>query len=490
MTLENLAEMYRDKMIGYDLVGEYEAGVPTYKIRLKGNAQRRQELPIIPQFILRLISLGIQSQTEIEKILGLNPEFARKAIVHLNRNQLINYHSDSASVLTDKGKRALEEAIAAMHITNFDIQVDGLTQEIAPLSHLEHGPVFKKNGGWALHPSPKSRPTLESLNDRLTTLEKIFKEQWEDEDLNTNDHLIEILGIERSTLMYKPVNVLLFHERKTKQTYFRVFEGYNEVTEYNQILKRRERNGSPVIPDDLLVMAADAVQSELVQRLRPELEKAEQVDIKLREKKAQKDKLQDALSDATNKEKDQPELITGKTKRIQELEAEVKQLEAAQISSKNRIVRNQEHRMLLKEALSSSQQRVVIVSPWIKRDATDKEVISLIANAVKRNVKVLIGYGMPPRRGQTKSDYIDEWVDKELKKIQKLRPTGKNLTVKWLGNTHEKILICDNRFFVLTSFNFLSYRGNQGFRKEQGIYNEDPNLIQDVLSDVLKRFKK
>lgn len=484
MSLDKLEEMYRDEMPGYDLVGKYEAGIPTYKLRLKVNAQRRQELPVIPRFVLGLIGLGIYSENEIAAALGVEFEFVRKALIYLNSNQLIIYKFNSPHIVTDKGKQAIEEAISAMHVAYFDIQVDGLTRGITSLSRLEHGPTLKKMGGWSLHPSSNARPTLESLNSRLTDLEKIFKEQWEDEEINSNDQLIEILDIERSTLMYKLVDVLLFRERKTQQVYFRVFEGYNEISEYNQILKRRDSSGSPVIPDNLLVSAADAVQSEVVQKMRLNLERVQQVNQQIQEAEFEKKILQASLDSVDNEVK-QPEIITAKTKQIQELEAQVNGLKES--SKGYKIIRNSEHRTILKEAISSAQKQVIIISFQIREYATDKEIIGLIKQAIQRDVQVLIGYGMPPRKGETKDNYIDEAVDKEFKKIQK-GINGDKLNVKWLGDTHEKILICDNRFGVLTSFNWLSYRGNQGFRKETGTYFENPEMIKNLINDVLNRF--
>jgi phosphatidylserine/phosphatidylglycerophosphate/cardiolipin synthase-like enzyme len=39
------------------------------------------------------------------------------------------------------------------------------------------------------------------------------------------------------------------------------------------------------------------------------------------------------------------------------------------------------------------------------------------------------------------------------------------------GNTHEKVLIVDHEFMVVTSFNWLSFRGEWGQRDEAGIYH-------------------
>jgi hypothetical protein len=70
----------------------------------------------------------------------------------------------------------------------------------------------------------------------------------------------------------------------------------------------------------------------------------------------------------------------------------------------------------------------------------------------------------------------------------KKRPYGKHFFIQYLG-THEKVLVCDQTFCVVTSFNWLSYRGNQQLRREKGVYSEDRNVIISVTDDVLSLFK-
>lgn len=488
--LDKLADIHRQKMPGCVLACKYEAGIPTYKARLKVDVLRKQEIPTVAQFVLKLIDLGINTETEIANALGMEIEFVRDALGYLDLHQLIIRKFDSPESLgltfasTDRGKHALREAMAALYVDRLYVQVDGLTGEIAPLdeSMLWGRQDLKKRGTWLLHPSPKKRPTTETLNSNLAALETIFKHQLE--DFNGDDQIVEVLDVERSWLMYKPVNVLVFHDRTSNRIDLRVFEGYEPVPEYDRILKRRERDGGRVIPDGLLVSAADHIRSELIQEVHPLVKKLEQLDQQIQEAEAEKEKLQASLDKPD--EEVSAEVITSKTRRIQELETEVQRLKAEQGLS--RPVQNSEHRQILKDALSSAQRGVAIISPWIRQDATDKEIIKLIEKAIQRGVWVLIGYGMPKRRHESKADYIDEWVDKQFERIKK-RPDGKKLHVKWLGNTHEKILICDRQFCVLTSFNWLSYRGDKGFRREMGTYSEDPRMVGKVADNVLKRFK-
>lgn len=488
MILEELA--MREKMSGCDLVCKYEAGIPIYKVQLKVNLQRQQQLPTIAQFTLELINLGVNSQPELEKALGLEAEFIRSALVDLDMSQLIVhqvYSSDTrvrAFAITEKGKQVLREMMITFSVERFMLQVDGLTSKFAPLNPdlLWDKIDLQKRGVWLLHVSPGARPTVETLNDKLNLLVPFCGQELE---LSENDKLIEVLGIERPWLMYKLVNILVFRDKTTERIYLRVYEGYESIPEYDRILTKREQKGGRVIPEEFLIPAVEAVPpSRLAEGLRPVIEEMEQVQEQIEGFEAQKAELEASLNqDQEESMKEGP--ITSKTKQILELEDKLTKLSAK--LKKDRPIQASEHRQLLIDALTMAKVEIIIISPWIRKDATDQDVIRLIKKAVQRGVMVSIGYGMPLRSRETKEKYLDKTVAKEFEKIQK-GVNGEKLRVKWFGNTHEKILVCDRIFCVLTSFNWLSYRGDRGFRREKGAYFENPEMIKLVADDVLKQF--
>lgn len=61
-----------------------------------------------------------------------------------------------------------------------------------------------------------------------------------------------------------------------------------------------------------------------------------------------------------------------------------------------------------------------------------------------------------------------------------------------LGNTHEKVLLVDGKYVVITSFNWLSFKGdpNRGFRQETGLYTIDKDTINKTLDSLEKRMGK
>jgi hypothetical protein len=58
-----------------------------------------------------------------------------------------------------------------------------------------------------------------------------------------------------------------------------------------------------------------------------------------------------------------------------------------------------------------------------------------------------------------------------------------------LGDTHAKVLILDHRYLVVTSFNWLSFRGDPAkpFRDERGVLVSIPSKIDAEYEKYKKR---
>ena len=149
-----------------------------------------------------------------------------------------------------------------------------------------------------------------------------------------------------------------------------------------------------------------------------------------------------------------------------QLEQRIKELEKqiAEESNKPRILKMYEHRPLLEKSLSESKERLLIISPWIKANATNDDLIHRLENLLKKEVIVYIGYGIGGNEEKKDADLRAE------ESIQNLAKRYKNFHLKDLGNTHAKILISDNNYAVVTSFNWLSFKGDKNlkFRDERG----------------------
>ncbi|MEG4120023.1 phospholipase D-like domain-containing protein [Microcoleus sp. N9_B4] len=146
-----------------------------------------------------------------------------------------------------------------------------------------------------------------------------------------------------------------------------------------------------------------------------------------------------------------------------------------------------EHRPLLEQALQDSQERLMIISPWIRASSVDKRFIQQFENLLKRGVQVFIGYGLG--ENDDKKYPSDIQAEKNLKKLASQYKD--NFILKRLGDTHAKILISDVKFAVTTSFNWLSFKGDRDrtFRDERGTLVSDLQKIDELFDSYRSRFK-
>ena len=189
--------------------------------------------------------------------------------------------------------------------------------------------------------------------------------------------------------------------------------------------------------------------------------------------------------DLTDNEDEKNNLI----QQLQEKDKQILQLQAKMESMLNSVplrwLEMYEHRPLLEKALKETQQRLTIVSPWIRADCVNRWFLQQIENLLKREVRVFIGYGLGEKDKNRSPRDIK--AENELQKLAS--KYSKSFILKRLGDTHAKILISDTKFAVTTSFNWLSFKGDpdRTFRDERGTLVCDHQKIDELFENLLKR---
>ena len=101
-----------------------------------------------------------------------------------------------------------------------------------------------------------------------------------------------------------------------------------------------------------------------------------------------------------------------------------------------------------------------------------------IEGAVKRGVKVIVKYGMKPRN---RFDKIG--IDEESRKF--FNTLDKNC-FRWVkSDDHSKIVICDDEFMIMGSFNWLSFGGGN----EPNARGETSTINKNV-TEIKKQIEK
>ncbi|MDY5949828.1 MAG: phospholipase D-like domain-containing protein [Helicobacter sp.] len=172
--------------------------------------------------------------------------------------------------------------------------------------------------------------------------------------------------------------------------------------------------------------------------------------------------------------------------RFDNLTAEVieKQVNLELDLSEGATIETAQHRDYLLYTLKNAKNAVYIHSPWVRHNVV-KEYEKDIESALQKGIKVSIKYGLKPRNRFEKAP-ID--------------PESKELFTKWskdypnfianTDNNHSKILICDDEFMIVGSFNWLSFGGLAD--KDGDTRGETSSVVKnkDSIQKEIVKFKK
>lgn len=147
------------------------------------------------------------------------------------------------------------------------------------------------------------------------------------------------------------------------------------------------------------------------------------------------------------------------------------------------VIESREHPRLLMEALDDSQQSLIVISPWIKMRVL-RPLLPAIDRLLARGCEMWIGYGMPKSRHHQDTSDVEA-----IAALRERQQTGKLFLVEL--TTHEKVLIVDDRVFVNSSFNWLSYTGTDGRRETGTVLKGRLSHLRDrFLADMQKKLVK
>ena len=154
----------------------------------------------------------------------------------------------------------------------------------------------------------------------------------------------------------------------------------------------------------------------------------------------------------------------------------IRQLEA--LNNSNRPLENAEIRNNFMSALNEAKIELDIFSPWMNAYVCDKKFMEKISRLLDQGVKVKIRYGIANdnsanRNGQNNRSDTTEKIARQLHE----NFGDKEGFSLYRDNSHAKLFICDDKYYVLSSFNVLSFKGayekNPELRREIGEYSSN-----------------
>ena len=488
---EQVARRY-DNRAGFDLVSYREVGLPVYKITVQALTQIRKPIPPIEEYVLKAIYAGLSSEQDIAGLLGLEPSILREAMIELRLNENIDLIAPEDSVmqvwkLTKKGERTLREAqIIVPEERSFTINFDGLLRYVRWYGRLEinllSSRYLRQQGMMEIPAFPAKPPELSDI--KLTDVDRIIS-QDEKERKKTRSRERELLAlkaIERRQRFFQPALALIYKAKDRDEVQVDFAIDGRRSYKHEQAFARA--NGAKKLrilenlkDSECKKLAEDILGREFVaQAPLPEVEDIKDKVASVRATiETTRQTIERTQTDHEKKELEQ---------QLQAANQEIEKLQAQLNAFPSRWLGVYEHRPLLEQALRDSQERLLIISPWIRANATNKWLIQQLEELLKRGVNVFIGYGLGEDDNQKTRD------KKAEKAIEKLNQQYDNFCLKRLGDTHAKILISDSKFAVVTSFNWLSFKGdpNRTFRDERGTLVFDSQKIQELFDKEIERF--
>jgi DNA-binding MarR family transcriptional regulator len=484
MTIEELAKLKANSMPNSILVKYYEAGIPQWHMEAILTMLKPKKLSVLQEFILKFTSSGIDDISDICKFLGVNKSAVNNAVAILQKNSLITVDIFYSKLkLTDKGEKALKEAATIVpEDIEYALYVDGLIGNV----YLDIRKLYtsKELRNFEIKPinTTVEKPTLDTLvYEDVKRAINLFKKNHEYEKDKLEGDLQEVSRVVKTYVEYKKVYVLVFLNNKSEDIEFQVYDGVTRNDDYSIALQKQYNNNTRVLDLDSIEATDEEAGNSLINVLPQEIiENAKSFSYKDSTLEREISNLSTQL-DAIKDNSDEEEQKESATERIRFLEKKIDEIKNERKGA-DRILSTYDHRPLLLDALDNAQNTVVIVSPWIKSGGLNNEILGRIERALQKRIQVIIGYGI------SKKEDSDKWVLQRLSDIQKKR-YGKNLHLVRLCNTHEKVLIKDNEYMVITSFNWLSFKGDpdKGFRQETGYYTESKDAIKQMKENLSNR---
>lgn len=142
-----------------------------------------------------------------------------------------------------------------------------------------------------------------------------------------------------------------------------------------------------------------------------------------------------------------------------------------------------EHKRYFIYVLENAKKHIYIQSPWV-RDNVLNIYKKYIESALKRGVKISIKYGMKPRNRFDKVG-IDEKARAYFDGLQTKFPQLFKLKT---DNNHSKILICDDEFMIIGSFNWLSFGAEKQDHKKVRGETSNINKRKDEIQKEITKF--
>lgn len=478
MSLEQILEQSAHARPGRDLVSFKEAGLPVYVLKLRILVLERKVLSPIEEAVLKAVRAGLDEPGAIFEFLGLSRAVLTPVLSSLNTAELINYSRGAADkqakvTLAAKGRVALSEAATVTPQERVvSVCLDALTKKlllVAP-ERLDRSRDMSTLGYYEVPTGTSKRPEVEDIP--LHDFDKVLQRQ--SVATESPGTLLAVRRIERRELHYMRC-VMLFYKSHAHPADVEVAFWREDGPAMEHEVRFQELGGPELVGARLLTTEAVALPDTVAP------------DVMLAPSPANApDPETHPLS--TQVASPSRSTVTGDTSGVPVTQV------APEFETMQTLLCH-EHPPYLRKALLSAKHRLVIVSPWVRDSVIDWQFIASLEALLKSGVKVYIGYGIQEADGNGKKNAAKEKPDinpRAEAELRELAQRYKNFHFVHVGNTHRKSLVCDDQFAVVTSFNWLSYKGDSRGkpRDERGVVFRKKHHVEKLVAEELELLGK
>lgn len=432
--LELLTHKYSDFYDGFYMYDVREIDYPAYRTKVLYEYTKSQEIHPIIIAVLKTIQFlegihGIDIYSELNKITQLDKEILDSILAEITTK---GYLKQNELKLSTNGKEILEKEKEL--ITEKDsayINFDGIFGTVLEDNgKLNQNDKKAREGAIEFKPYVKSRPRIECLDEEFSdnkTLRQVLIENLQDKEKD----ITNILELSPNKF-FNRYTCLFFKDVEENEIFLVLNQNYEEDAYATELFDR--------------LMAEQKFTSENVSpNCKPLLEESEK-----------------------KFEESTPEVVEEKLRSVEQVEI-----------SNGKTIEVDEHKKYFIYVLENAKSHIYIQSPWINW-RTLQIYKEYIKKAVKKGVKVTIKYGMKPRNRFDKAG-----IDNESKSF--FGNLDKNCFKLINTDDHSKILICDDTFMIMGSFNWLSFGG--GNEKDARGETSSINMNKAEIKKQIEKFK-
>ena len=465
----------------------FQVCLPIYELRLRVVEMAEHRLSTTARFMLQLSNLGVSQPAEFVHLLGVSEEYVKGTAAELLSAELVVQRPDLGIAITDNGREILSQGGRSLHPRNRHpvVPYDPLVKRVVSIDteRLLDRTVVRKNG-YFVPPTGPRRPRLSAV--RLEEVREYGHNYGRRRD---KSEIVEVADIKDVRLRYRDdVIIVKLDAPESNASNFAAYHARQYLEEESAALQRLADRGVDLVPvefkqEGYQVHTSVAPASEEESSLLVAIEDLDRAvadsELAVAESVAMRGTTQSAVERESLNNRIR-ELETAKS----ELESKLAELETRLrdvTNGETRLLKTEEHRQVLLDAIDRSQSELTLVSAWINRRAFDYEVSRKIASAIERGVTVRIAWGLGARGAGPDAYRNRAKAESALSALKRVIPKNVEgrLVIK-RADTHEKFIICDDLFCAWGSFNWLSYRGelDEGYRRETSLYSE---RCQDIL---------